>query len=285
MSRPGILSVIPGLSEVVLTGLGWKIDPTNETHYFDPNELSEDSEDDSSSPALCRASIPPPAASLATQEPPNVTTRKKHIQPNQLVRIASPVLIPPLKPKSKVERAPVPGKTGWIKEQVQRQTGATTGQWDIYFYPPGQQVKLRSRPEVKEYYENELNEPYVASKYDWIPSQKPVETVVQEPSTEQTVTEPQSATGENESNDTSEDSYETYAVRVYLAKISEPNTYEEAMASPQKDEWVAAIDGRHCCWTEGHAKDVLDPTGSIFIEAGLVLRTYFRIDSAVFAAY
>uniref|UniRef100_T1JJU1 MBD domain-containing protein n=1 Tax=Strigamia maritima TaxID=126957 RepID=T1JJU1_STRMM len=155
--------------------------------------------------------------------------------------MAFPVPIPPLKPKSKVERAPVPGKAGWIKEQVQRQTGATAGQWDIYFYPPGQQVKLRSRPEVKEYCENELNETYVASEYDWKPSQKPVETVVQEPSTEHTVIEPQSAAGESESNGTSEDSYETYAIRVYLAEISEPNTYEEAMTSPQKDEWVAAM--------------------------------------------
>uniref|UniRef100_T1IRR2 MBD domain-containing protein n=1 Tax=Strigamia maritima TaxID=126957 RepID=T1IRR2_STRMM len=59
------------------------------------------------------------------------------------------------------------GKSGWIREQVQRQSGATAGQWDVYFYPPGQQVKLRSRPEVRSYCENELNEPYVAADYDW----------------------------------------------------------------------------------------------------------------------
>uniref|UniRef100_T1IL32 MBD domain-containing protein n=1 Tax=Strigamia maritima TaxID=126957 RepID=T1IL32_STRMM len=93
--------------------------------------------------------------------------------------------------ESKVKRAPVPGKSGWIREQVQRQSGATAGQWDVYFYPPGQQVKLRSRPEVRSYCENELNEPYVAADYDWKPSQKPVDTVVQEPSTEQAVVEPQ----------------------------------------------------------------------------------------------
>uniref|UniRef100_T1IHU3 GAG-pre-integrase domain-containing protein n=1 Tax=Strigamia maritima TaxID=126957 RepID=T1IHU3_STRMM len=127
------------------------------------------------------------------------------------------------------------------KDQVQRQSGATAGQWDVYFYPPGQQVKLRSRPEVRSYCENELNEPYVAADYDWKPSQKPVDTVVQEPSTEQAVNEPQGATDESDNNGTSEDSYETFAVRVYLAEISEPNTYEEALASPQKAEWVAAM--------------------------------------------
>uniref|UniRef100_T1IL35 MBD domain-containing protein n=1 Tax=Strigamia maritima TaxID=126957 RepID=T1IL35_STRMM len=77
-----------------------------------------------------------------------------------------PVSIPPFKPRSKVERAPVPGKSGWIREQVQHQSGATAGQWVVYFYPPGQQVKLRSRPEVRSYCENELNEPYVAADYD-----------------------------------------------------------------------------------------------------------------------
>uniref|UniRef100_T1IHD7 MBD domain-containing protein n=1 Tax=Strigamia maritima TaxID=126957 RepID=T1IHD7_STRMM len=136
--------------------------------------------------------------------------------------------------RSKVERAPVPGKSGWIRKQVQRQSGATAGQWDVYFYPPGQQVKLRSRPEVRSYCENELNEPYVATDYDWKPSQKPVDTVVQEPSTEQAVVEPQSATDESDNNGTSEDSNETYAVRVYLAEISESNTYEEAIDVQQK---------------------------------------------------
>uniref|UniRef100_T1JBQ0 MBD domain-containing protein n=1 Tax=Strigamia maritima TaxID=126957 RepID=T1JBQ0_STRMM len=141
----------------------------------------------------------------------------------------------------KSREGPVPGKSGWIREQVQRQSGETAGQWDVYFYPSGQQVKLRSRPEVRSYCENELNEPYVAADYDWKPSQKPVDTVVQEPSTEQAVVEPQGATDESDNNGTSEDSYETYAVRVYLAEISEPNTYEEAIASPQKAEWVSAM--------------------------------------------
>uniref|UniRef100_T1IJ64 MBD domain-containing protein n=1 Tax=Strigamia maritima TaxID=126957 RepID=T1IJ64_STRMM len=199
----------------------------SETHSFNPNESSDDSDDDSSTPVPVKAPIIPPAASLTTQAPSGVTTRKKPMQP---------VPIPPFKPRSKVERAPVPGKSGWIREQVQRQSGATAGQWDVYFYPPGQQVKLHSRPEVRSYCENELNEPYVAADYDWKPSQKPVDTVVQEPSTEQAVGEPQGATDESDNNGTSEDSYETFAVRVYLPEISDPNTYEEALASPQKAE-------------------------------------------------
>uniref|UniRef100_T1IGX2 MBD domain-containing protein n=1 Tax=Strigamia maritima TaxID=126957 RepID=T1IGX2_STRMM len=138
----------------------------SETHSFNPNESSDDSDDDSSSPASVEAPIISPAAPLATQAPSGVTTRKKPTQPV------------PFKPRSKVERAPVPGKSGWIRKQVQRQSGATAGQWDVYFYPPGQQVKLRSRPEVSSYCENELNEPYVAADYDWKPSQKPVDTVV-----------------------------------------------------------------------------------------------------------
>uniref|UniRef100_T1IKB2 MBD domain-containing protein n=1 Tax=Strigamia maritima TaxID=126957 RepID=T1IKB2_STRMM len=135
----------------------------SETHSFNPNESNDDSDDDSSSPASVEAPIIPPAASLITQAPSGIKSRK----------------------------SPVPGKSGWIREQVQRQSGATAGQWDVYFYPPGQQVKLRSRPEVRSYCENELNEPYVAADYDWKPSQKPVDTVVQEPSTEQAVVEPQ----------------------------------------------------------------------------------------------
>uniref|UniRef100_T1IKJ8 MBD domain-containing protein n=1 Tax=Strigamia maritima TaxID=126957 RepID=T1IKJ8_STRMM len=143
----------------------------SETHSFNPNESSDDSDDDSSSPASVEALIIPPAAPLTTKHL-RCTTRKKPTQP---------VPIPPFKSRSKVERALVPGKSGWIREQVQRQSGATAGQWNVYFYPPGQQVKLRSRPEVRSYCENELNEPYVAADYDWKPSQKPVDTVVQEP--------------------------------------------------------------------------------------------------------
>uniref|UniRef100_T1IRD0 CCHC-type domain-containing protein n=1 Tax=Strigamia maritima TaxID=126957 RepID=T1IRD0_STRMM len=213
--------------DVVDTYLGDSLlDVSNgsETHSFNPNESSDDSDDDSSSPTPVEAPFIPPAAPLTTQAPSGVTTQ--------------PVPIPPFKPRSKVEKAPVPGKSGWIREQVERQSGATAGQWDVYFYLPGQQVKLHSRPEVRSYCENKLNEPYLAADYDWKPSQKPVDTVVQEPSTEQAVVEPQGATDESDNNGTSEDSYETFAVRVYLVEISERNTYEEAIASPQKADKV-----------------------------------------------
>uniref|UniRef100_T1IHM2 MBD domain-containing protein n=1 Tax=Strigamia maritima TaxID=126957 RepID=T1IHM2_STRMM len=180
------------------------VGPIGTTSCQSPSELCLTRVKDSSSPASVEAPIIPPAAPLITQAPSGVTTRKKPTQP---------VPIPPFKPRSKVERAPVPGKSGWIREQVQRQSGTTAGQWDVYFYPPGQQVKLHSRPEVRSYCENELNEPYVAADYDWKPSQKPVDTVVQEPSTEQAVNEPQGATDESDNNGTSEDSYETFAVR------------------------------------------------------------------------
>uniref|UniRef100_T1IKR9 MBD domain-containing protein n=1 Tax=Strigamia maritima TaxID=126957 RepID=T1IKR9_STRMM len=130
----------------------------SETHSFNPKESSDDSDDVLSSPASVEAPIIPPAAPLTTQAPSGVTTCKKPSSLSQFPHL------------NLDQKTPVPGKSGWIREQVERQSGATGGQWDVYFNPPGQQVKLRSRPEVRSYCENELNEPYVAADYDWKPS-------------------------------------------------------------------------------------------------------------------
>uniref|UniRef100_T1III7 MBD domain-containing protein n=1 Tax=Strigamia maritima TaxID=126957 RepID=T1III7_STRMM len=66
---------------------------------------------------------------------------------------------------------------GWEREAVQRQTGITIGRWDIYFNPPEEQYALRSRPEVKEYLENELGQAYRPDLFDWQPAQATTSTV------------------------------------------------------------------------------------------------------------
>uniref|UniRef100_T1IW29 Integrase catalytic domain-containing protein n=1 Tax=Strigamia maritima TaxID=126957 RepID=T1IW29_STRMM len=120
-----------------------------------PNE-SSDSEDETPPPiapwpartrvvlpsvAQPQETPPPPAAQkFATQDiPPFVSTRKKDFS----------VATTPLRPTRVAHRVPVPHKPGWEREEVQRQSGATKGQWDVYYYAPGLRTALRSRPDIK----------------------------------------------------------------------------------------------------------------------------------------
>uniref|UniRef100_T1IY94 CCHC-type domain-containing protein n=1 Tax=Strigamia maritima TaxID=126957 RepID=T1IY94_STRMM len=129
------------------------------------------------------------------------------------------------------QRIAVPNKPGWEREEVQRQSGATKGQWDIYFYAPGRRFPLRSRPEIREYCEKTLNVPYNPDEFSWKPTEAPIDTV--SPVDTDNEGETQTMTRENDNADSDT---ECYTVRVYLAEVKEPSTFEEAMASPEKDE-------------------------------------------------
>uniref|UniRef100_T1IJB0 Integrase catalytic domain-containing protein n=1 Tax=Strigamia maritima TaxID=126957 RepID=T1IJB0_STRMM len=172
---------------------------------------------------------PPPAAQkFATQDiPPFVSTRKKDFS----------VAMTPLRPTRVAHRVPVPHKPGWEREEVQRQTGATKGQWDVYYYAPGLRTALHSRPDIKAWCEVHLKEKYKASVYDFNPAHaadSDNENDPEQPRTEETETELKPAVDD--------ESTETYAVRVYCASVQEPSTFEEAMSSPESDEWRAAMD-------------------------------------------
>uniref|UniRef100_T1II54 MBD domain-containing protein n=1 Tax=Strigamia maritima TaxID=126957 RepID=T1II54_STRMM len=108
-----------------------------------PNE-SSDSEDETPPPIAPRPARtrtvpppvaqpqetpPPPAAPKFTTQgiPPFVSTRKKDFS----------VATTPLRPTRVVHRVPVPNRPGWEREEEQRQSGATKGQWDVYYYAPG----------------------------------------------------------------------------------------------------------------------------------------------------
>uniref|UniRef100_T1JDH1 MBD domain-containing protein n=1 Tax=Strigamia maritima TaxID=126957 RepID=T1JDH1_STRMM len=73
-----------------------------------------------------------------------------------------------LRPTRIAHRAPVPHKPGWERKKVQRQSGATKGQWDVYYYAPGLRTALRSRPDIKAYCENNLKVKYKADEYDFV---------------------------------------------------------------------------------------------------------------------
>uniref|UniRef100_T1IHK9 MBD domain-containing protein n=1 Tax=Strigamia maritima TaxID=126957 RepID=T1IHK9_STRMM len=109
-------------------------------------------------PRLTPTRPPPPIPAPATQKislptiPPFVSTRKK----------GGPVSTTSVKPTRVAYRAPVPNKPGWEREEVQRQSGATKGQWNVYYYAPGLRTVLRSRPDVKAYCETNLKVKYKA---------------------------------------------------------------------------------------------------------------------------
>uniref|UniRef100_T1IGS9 MBD domain-containing protein n=1 Tax=Strigamia maritima TaxID=126957 RepID=T1IGS9_STRMM len=199
-----------------------------------PNE-SSDSEDEAPPPIAPRpartrtvpppvaqpqeTSLPPAAQKFATQDiPPFVSTRKKDFS----------VATTPLRPTRVAHRAPVPHKPGWEREEVRRQSGATKGQWDVYYYAPSLRTALRSRPDIKAWCEVHLKEKYRASDYDFNPAHaadSDNDDDPEQPRTEQTETELEPAVDD--------ESTETYAVRVYCASVQEPSTFEEAMSSPE----------------------------------------------------
>uniref|UniRef100_T1IRX7 MBD domain-containing protein n=1 Tax=Strigamia maritima TaxID=126957 RepID=T1IRX7_STRMM len=138
-------------------------------------------------------------------------------------------------------RAAVPSMPGWECEAIQRQTGITKRRWDIYLYPPGEQFALRSKPEVKEYLENELGQTYRPDLFDWQPAQATTSTVTQETHVDDVLVDESIDQSYASTGETADDTFETYAVRVYCASIKEPETYEQAIASPQKEEWASAM--------------------------------------------
>uniref|UniRef100_T1IHL0 MBD domain-containing protein n=1 Tax=Strigamia maritima TaxID=126957 RepID=T1IHL0_STRMM len=102
--------------------------------------------------------------------PPFVSSRRKNAP-------VSLTLLQPTSSKRGFHRTAVPNKAGWEREEVQRQSGATKGQWDIYFYAPGRRFPIRSRPEIREYCEKTLNVPYNPDEFSWKPTEAPIDTV------------------------------------------------------------------------------------------------------------
>uniref|UniRef100_T1II51 Integrase catalytic domain-containing protein n=1 Tax=Strigamia maritima TaxID=126957 RepID=T1II51_STRMM len=167
-------------------------------------------------PPVAPATVPPPAIQkFATQHiPPFVSTRKKDFS----------ISTTSLRPTSVAHRVPVPHKPGWEREEVQRQSGATKGQWDVYYYAPGLRTALRSGPDIKAWCEVHLKEKYKADEYDFNP------THAVDSDSDDDVEQPRDAEVEPEVDNCEA---ETYSVCVYCAKLREPSTYEEAMPSPE----------------------------------------------------
>uniref|UniRef100_T1JK14 MBD domain-containing protein n=1 Tax=Strigamia maritima TaxID=126957 RepID=T1JK14_STRMM len=129
-----------------------------ESHYNPSVESSDDSDDDSS-PGQPQPLTPVRPAPKAPQRHPNVQEIPPYVSSR---RKPVPVSTTPLKPTSSkgFNRIPIPNKPGWERVEVQRQSGATKGKWDIYFYAPGCKIPLRSRPELRDYCEQALKIPY-----------------------------------------------------------------------------------------------------------------------------
>uniref|UniRef100_T1IJT7 MBD domain-containing protein n=1 Tax=Strigamia maritima TaxID=126957 RepID=T1IJT7_STRMM len=127
-----------------------------ESHYNPSVESSDDSDDDSS-PNQPQPLTPVRPAPKAPQRRPNVQEIPPYVSSR---RKPVSVSTTPLKPTSSkgFNRAPIPNKPGWERVEVQRQSGATKGKWDIYFYAPGCKIPLRSRPELRDYCEQALTE-------------------------------------------------------------------------------------------------------------------------------
>uniref|UniRef100_T1ILU3 CCHC-type domain-containing protein n=1 Tax=Strigamia maritima TaxID=126957 RepID=T1ILU3_STRMM len=133
---------------------------------------------------------------------------------------------PPAAQKFPIHDIPPFVSSRWEREEVQRQTGATKGQSDLYYYVPG----LRSRPDIKAWCEVHLKEKYKPNDYDFNPvhAADSDNDDPEQPRTEETETELEPAVDD--------ESTETYAVRVYCASVQEPSTFEEAMSSPESDK-------------------------------------------------
>uniref|UniRef100_T1IGT1 MBD domain-containing protein n=1 Tax=Strigamia maritima TaxID=126957 RepID=T1IGT1_STRMM len=199
-----------------------------ESHYNPSVESSDDSDDDSSpnQPQLLTSVCPAPKAPQRRPNvqkiPPYVSSRRKPL----------PVSTTPLKPTSSkgFNRAPIPNKPGWERVEVQRQSGATKGKWDIYFHAPDCKIHLRSRPELRDYCEQALKILYNPDEFNWKPSEPLVDTISQ-------VGDDVAQTKVQETDIDADSDPECYTVRVYLAEVvKEPATFEEAMASPEKYE-------------------------------------------------
>uniref|UniRef100_T1IZ53 MBD domain-containing protein n=1 Tax=Strigamia maritima TaxID=126957 RepID=T1IZ53_STRMM len=169
-----------------------------------PSDTSDTDDEDTTPPRprLTPTRPPPPIPAPAVQRfptqdiPPFVSTRKKEV----------PVSTTSVKPTRVAYRAPVPNKPGWEREKVQRQSGATKGQWDVYYYAPELRTALRSRPDVKAYCETNLKVKYKADEYDFNP------THAVDSDSDDDVEQPRDAEVEPEVDN---GEAETYSVRVY----------------------------------------------------------------------
>uniref|UniRef100_T1IU14 MBD domain-containing protein n=1 Tax=Strigamia maritima TaxID=126957 RepID=T1IU14_STRMM len=147
--------------DVVQTYVGdtpLEISDGRDTHFI-PHDDSGDSDDDDTPPPLPQAQLPTRPPSPPLPKPPLPITSK-------------PLLKSGTAPTRIALRAPMLSKPGWEREEVKRQTGITKGKWDVYFYAPGRRAPLRSRPELKEYCEQELRVKFNADDFDWVPSQE-----------------------------------------------------------------------------------------------------------------
>uniref|UniRef100_T1JFV9 MBD domain-containing protein n=1 Tax=Strigamia maritima TaxID=126957 RepID=T1JFV9_STRMM len=199
--------------------------------YYNPSVESSDDSDDDSSPSQPQSLTPVRPAPKAPQRRPNVQEIQPYVSSR---RKPVPVSTTPLKPTSSkgFNRVSIPNKPGWERVEVQRQSGATKGKWDIYFYAPGCKIPLRSRPEFRDYCEQALKIPYNPDEFNWKPSEPLVDTVSQVDTDGDDVAQ---ATVQETDIDADSDP-ERYTVRVYLAEVvKEPSTFEEAMASPEKE--------------------------------------------------
>uniref|UniRef100_T1IJF7 MBD domain-containing protein n=1 Tax=Strigamia maritima TaxID=126957 RepID=T1IJF7_STRMM len=177
-----------------------------DTIYVPPADSDDDDDDDShpSAPpvqaprAIARqVRIQTIAAPITPTPPPFVSTRRKQVQFTST----------PLRP-IKI-RAAVPSMPGWEREAIQRQKGITKGRWDIYFYPPGEQYALRSKPEVKEYIENELGQTYRPDLFDWQPAQATTSTVIQETNVDHVLVDESTGQSYASTGETADDTFET----------------------------------------------------------------------------
>uniref|UniRef100_T1IWZ7 MBD domain-containing protein n=1 Tax=Strigamia maritima TaxID=126957 RepID=T1IWZ7_STRMM len=170
-----------------------------DTIYVPPADSDDDDDDDS------HPSAPPVPA-------PGAIARQVRIQ-----TIAAPIT-----PTSPPFVSTLPSMPGWEREAIQRQKGITKGRWDIYFYLPGEQYALRSKPEVKEYLENELGQTYRPDLFDWQPAQATTSTVTQETNVDDVLVDESTDQSYASTGETADNTFETYAVRVYCASIKEP---------------------------------------------------------------
>uniref|UniRef100_T1IUJ8 Integrase catalytic domain-containing protein n=1 Tax=Strigamia maritima TaxID=126957 RepID=T1IUJ8_STRMM len=116
----------------------------------------------------------------------------------------------------------------------------------VYFYAPGRRAPLHSRPELKEYCEQELRVKFNADDFNWVPTQEKPGYLTSDD--DEATERPRydeggesSSTNGNGLNLNESDDAEAHIVSVYCASLKETQTFDEAMFSPQKAEWTAAM--------------------------------------------
>uniref|UniRef100_T1III9 MBD domain-containing protein n=1 Tax=Strigamia maritima TaxID=126957 RepID=T1III9_STRMM len=142
--------------------------------------LHEDSDDSSDEDSFSQQPLVPviPSVRLPVSKPPLPTASTA--PPMQYVTTRTRCNTDPSsttvsRPNRIAFRDKVPNRPGWEREEVQRQSGTTAGQWDVYFYGPGRVRRLRSRPEVEDYCKT-LKVKYDPRDFKWGPTGQSVAT-------------------------------------------------------------------------------------------------------------